>query len=85
MGRQNKTKRKELERAFRRQKGKCHLCGKQMSQSLSKDDEMRATADHVVPKSHGGNINGNIMAAHAVCNHRRGNRSIDDFKKLYEE
>ena len=79
MANQNKAKRKALERSFKRQKGRCHLCGDQMSMSLDDNDDKRATADHVTPKSMGGAIQGNIKAAHALCNRTRGNMAIEDF------
>jgi 5-methylcytosine-specific restriction endonuclease McrA len=40
------------------------------------DDPMRATADHIIPKSFGGKLIGNIKAAHAKCNVERGNKII---------
>ena len=76
MGSQNGLKRKEMLRAFRRQKGKCHICGVPMNLSIDLADDLRATADHVIPKSEGGWIKGNIKAAHAFCNRKRGNRPI---------
>lgn len=47
-----------------------------MSSSKNIDDEMRATVDHRLPKSLGGVIKGNISAAHAKCNEKRGNRRL---------
>lgn len=45
----------------------------------------RATADHVIPKSSGGPVKGNIKAAHARCNHQRGNKPIYPlYQELYE-
>lgn len=81
MGSQNKTKRQELERAFRRQKGKCSLCDQPMNMSKDLTNELRATADHIIPKSLGGWVKGNINAAHARCNYARGNMPIQEFKR----
>lgn len=79
MGSQNKTKRIEMEKAFSRQKGMCHLCGEPMNMSKNPNDGLRATADHIIPRSKGGWIKGNIKAAHAKCNLSRGNKKISDF------
>lgn len=79
MGSQNKTKRDEMLKAFKRQKGRCHLCGESMNQSLDIANADRATADHVIPKSMGGWVKGNIKAAHARCNMARGNRGVNDY------
>lgn len=76
MGSQNDLKRKLLIRAVSRQRGKCHICGEQMKSHLKLDDPMRATADHIIPKSLGGPISGNIAAAHAKCNSERGNKRL---------
>ena len=78
MGSQNALKRKLLLRAISRQRGKCHICGGQMSSPKNLSDPLRATADHLLPKSLGGAVKGNIAAAHAKCNIERGN------KRLYE-
>lgn len=44
------------------------------------DDPMRATADHIIPKSLGGPIQGNIAAAHAKCNVERGNKLLEEME-----
>lgn len=76
MGSQTDLKRKLLAKAVSRQKGKCHLCGGQMSSPKNLHDPMRSTADHLLPKSLGGAIVGNIAAAHAKCNLERGNKRL---------
>ena len=80
MGSQNDLKRKLLAKAISRQRGKCHICGTQMTSPKNMDDPMRATADHILPKSLGGAISGNIAAAHAKCNHERGNKRISEME-----
>lgn len=74
MGSQNKTKRNEMLKAFKRQKGRCWLCGEQMKLSDDWEHPLSATADHILPKSLGGSIKGNIKAAHRKCNNERGNQ-----------
>ena len=76
MGSQNKAKRKRMETAFRRQKGRCALCGDQMKLNYNPQDPLSATADHITPKSMGGGIAHNIQAAHKKCNNERGNVHI---------
>lgn len=73
MGSQNKTKRKAMLKAFKKQRGKCHICEHSMNLSNDLKNMDRATSDHVIPKSFGGPIKGNIKAAHARCNFARGN------------
>ena len=62
-----------MEKAFKRQGGKCAICGEQMNMSKDENNDLRATADHIIPKSMGGAVDGNIQAAHAICNRNRGN------------
>jgi 5-methylcytosine-specific restriction endonuclease McrA len=61
-------------RALRRRDGdSCWLCGKKVGLRLPKDDPMRASRDHVIPRSLGGPDDlGNMKLAHRVCNSRRG-------------
>ena len=87
MGSQNAGKRREMLKSFHRQRGKCHLCGGAMNLSLELDNDARATADHIIPKSMGGWVKGNIKAAHARCNYARSNRPVCEFiaAKLCED
>lgn len=78
MGSQNASKRKILIRQISRQGNRCHICGGQMSSPNKMGDPNRATADHLVPKSLGGPIVGNIAAAHAACNEARGNKRLSE-------
>lgn len=84
MGSQNKAKREELKKAIKAQNNLCWLCGEPMTARSKLDDPRRATADHVVPKSHGGAIRGNIKAAHAICNVKRGNAPPDPYLTAFE-
>ncbi len=36
--------------------------------------ELRATKEHIIPRSHGGGSDLNIVAAHSKCNNERGNQ-----------
>jgi 5-methylcytosine-specific restriction endonuclease McrA len=56
----------KLRDLFRRDKGRCHLCGQPVRRG-------EGTRDHLVPRSPGGK-NGklNIRLAHADCNQLRG-------------
>ncbi len=75
MGTQNETKKREMLKAFKRQRGLCWICEKPMNMQFQDlNNQERATADHVIPKSMGGWVRGNIKAAHAKCNSNRGNK-----------
>ena len=65
-----------MEKAFKKQKGKCAICGQQMKLNHNPDDLLSATADHIIPKSLGGGVEGNIQAAHRKCNIKRGNKLL---------
>ncbi len=57
------------------QGGVCFLCGDALdTDNLPANSPMRASFDHVVPVSLGGENIGNRMAAHRDCNGRKGNR-----------
>ena len=69
-----------LDEAFASQGGKCYLCSAKMFKTQDMSNRMRATADHVVPKSRGGrNYKKNIRAAHARCNELKGDMSLYDW------
>lgn len=53
---------------------RCHLCQRPGA----------TTADHIVPRSRGGEDSlDNLRPAHALCNSRRGDRSIAWFRARY--
>lgn len=66
--------------AFQSQSGRCYYCGLPMWQ-VSPDElalrprsagPFRCTAEHLVARQDGGkDVVGNVVAAHAACNHRR--------------
>lgn len=68
---------KALERKlhlFKRQKGKCHWCKRQMNHRHL--DPLSATLDHVIPRADGGmGILENLVVACKECNERRGRES----------
>ena len=63
---------------YEAQKGKCFLCGNEMSPWSAKKVngaiDNGYTRDHVIPKSKGGKIRKNIVLVHQKCNSRRGNK-----------
>jgi 5-methylcytosine-specific restriction endonuclease McrA len=82
---QNKTKSKEKEKAFKRQGGLCWICNKPMKLKADPNDPLVASADHVIPRSLGGPVKGNIKAAHRKCNIERGNNyqgALIEFMRL---
>ena len=73
---QRELKRNLLRNAIHYQRNRCHLCNEPMASPKHLDDPLRATADHIIPYSLGGNLKGNIKAAHFKCNVERGNKLI---------
>jgi len=63
---------------YQRDKWICQLCFKKVDEKLSAPNLMRASLDHVVPLSRGGNdSSSNVQLAHFKCNVSRGNKNID--------
>jgi hypothetical protein len=59
-------KKNAREKAYRRQRGLCYYCRKSVAKH-------KATLDHRVPESEGGNLQeGNAVMACYDCNHRKG-------------
>lgn len=84
--------------AFHAQSGRCFYCGLAMWH-VSPDElalrphsagPLRCTAEHLVARKDGGkDVLGNVVAAHAACNHRRHKRSAPapsatDFRTLVQ-
>ena len=51
----------------------CDICGQPLDFTAAPRSRWAPSADHVVPRSHGGGIAGNLRAVHYGCNSRRGN------------
>jgi 5-methylcytosine-specific restriction endonuclease McrA len=55
----------------------CHLCGESIDPKLLVGNG-RATIDHLLPRSLGGTARlSNVKLAHKRCNHKRGNRLLE--------
>lgn len=55
----------------------CHLCLKPVRLDAPPRHPLRPSADHIVPRSHGGtNAIANLRPAHYGCNSRRGARVL---------
>lgn len=53
----------------------CHLCGDDIDRFAPRDGWMRATLDHIIPLSRGGeHVWDNVAPAHWICNMEKGNR-----------
>lgn len=84
--------------AFLAQSGRCHYCDLLMWHSSPDELNLRprsaapfrCTAEHLVAKQDGGkDVAGNVVAAHACCNHRRHQRpgpapSPESFRALVQ-
>lgn len=56
----------------KRDRGICHLCGEDGADS----------ADHVILRSQGGSDHpDNLLAAHLLCNQRRGTLSVEEARR----
>jgi hypothetical protein len=63
---------------FIRDRWLCQLCGGTIDRRLSSPDPFAATVDHRIPRVRGGtNDSLNLQAAHAICNHVRGDIPLD--------
>lgn len=60
---------------WRRDSGRCGICGEPIDDTLPWPHKMSATLDHIVPLAKGGTHEpANVQLAHAVCNSRKGDR-----------
>ena len=65
------SRNRTLVKMFRKQRGKCSLCGKQMA--LIRGQPHTATIEHIIPRSKGGNNCAyNLRAACESCNKAKG-------------
>lgn len=63
----------------------CWLCGLP-TKYKHPVEALKATVDHIVPKSHGGiNFLDNLMLAHQFCNHFRGNSTPPPERDVFLE
>ena len=62
----------------------CHLCGRPIDYDLPARDPWAFEVDELVPVSLGGDPYdpGNVAPAHRICNQRRGNRSVEQARRL---
>lgn len=77
-----------LLKLWSRQKGNCHLCGQGMSRQKNKENSV--TFDHIIPKSIQKQmgltyIANNTKLACFRCNILRGNKPLNEGKKLIQE
>lgn len=89
MHRHNSKQRRNKLKTLLRISSNCWLCGLP-TQYRHPVEALKATVDHVVPKSHGGiNFLDNLMPAHQLCNHYRGNSTPppeqDTFREYLEK
>ncbi len=62
---------------FIRDKGICWLCRIEVPVDVPRNDPLRASMDHVVPRSRGGKHNAeNLRLAHLICNSLRQDKPI---------
>lgn len=67
----------------RRDKWRCGICHRKVSQKLRHPDAMSATIDHVIPISQGGpNVMENVQLAHFHCNSLKRDRGFGQMSLL---
>lgn len=63
---------------FKRDRWRCHICGKKISASVKWPNPLSPSIDHVIPISKGGSHTyTNVMAAHLGCNQRKQDRTLE--------
>lgn len=63
-------------RVFQRDNFTCRYCGGKVKLTVPEDDPLRATVDHVIPRSRGGTDQyENLVTAHFQCNQLKANGS----------
>jgi 5-methylcytosine-specific restriction endonuclease McrA len=78
-------RRKKLGKEFRKKhKGKCFYCKRMVKvKHVQRNDPLRATLDHVVPRSHGGkDSRKNLVLACFQCNQAKGRIGAEEFMRL---
>ncbi|WP_280485372.1 HNH endonuclease [Nocardia cyriacigeorgica] len=80
-GLDNREYRKATAR-LRRRSQTCHICNGPIDVTLPYTHPRSWTADHIVPRSKGGALLGEMKAAHRDCNARRGNRTDNPAEQL---
>lgn len=72
---------KEFRKKF---KGKCHYCKRMVRvKHVKKDDPLRATLDHVIPRSKGGkDSRKNLVLSCYQCNQAKGHLRAEEFLRL---
>lgn len=77
-GKTYKSKRGVVNSLRRRDGTKCYLCRKRMVFTDSPLDPLKATIDHILPRSLGGSDRlKNLKLAHRKCNQERGNLILE--------
>lgn len=80
-------RRKKLGTEFRQKhKGKCFYCKRMVKvKHVKQDDPLRATLDHLVPRSQGGkDSRKNLVLACYQCNQAKGRIGHEEFLRLIE-
>ena len=72
-----------IKNLWQRDGGTCYLCGLATTKANSRNTRLAPTRDHVVPVSLGGqNTSDNLRLAHKLCNEKRGQMDVDEFRAV---
>jgi len=82
---ESRRKRSQIKKIAERDGAFCWICKQPVDLSITWDDPMRPTRDHMKPKSKGGrNCIENIKLAHKRCNMERGSMGFKKYSRFLE-
>lgn len=86
MSKKTSTIKRLRDLAIERQSGRCFYCRQPMIiDGVRLGHNLLATAEHLIKKADGGKYNQeNIVAAHGLCNMRRGERTVDEYLEYFK-
>lgn len=73
-----------LEKIYKRDKGRCYICGKKLKINTFYNDPFAPTIEHVIPIIKGGTHSwDNVKLSCRSCNNLKGTKSIESILKAY--
>ena len=71
---------------YKRDRYRCHLCGKKVDVTLASKHPLSASLDHLVPRSQGGSDDPeNLRLAHRLCNSTRRDLSVREGRAVIRD
>ena len=69
-----------LKRKWAAEGAMCHLCEQPIDYSIPQGQPGAVEADHITPVANGGHVLGPMLPSHRLCNIKRSNGDIGEFK-----